>query len=161
MCLYNTIRVYYIYKERSLLIYFFRDRVCCEYCGRTLTQSQHSSSLVSPCGRLVFAAGPCGVVHVWNTDDGQGDIIVCLSKQQLPIQICSCIHPVYTLLYMFDGVCVDACMSTFLHNYHSIQVIKCSLIVKSFPLSPLCLRWSFIRMNKWWFSLLLVHTNLL
>ncbi len=58
------------------LISLPRERVSCEYSGFTITQSQRCSSLISPCGSLVFAAGAPGELHVWNSDTGQHTCLV-------------------------------------------------------------------------------------
>ena len=49
----------------------YRDRVCCEYKGINISQSQRCSSTISPCGGLLFAAAQPGQVLVWNTDNGE------------------------------------------------------------------------------------------
>ncbi len=64
-----------------------RDRVCCEYGGVRLAQSQRCSSLVSPCGELVFTSGAPGELHVWNSATGEH---VHAQSVFMYVSACSC-----------------------------------------------------------------------
>lgn len=52
------------------IYHLYRDAVSYNFVGRVSSGLERCSSLVSPCGGLVFAGASNGTVHVWNSSTG-------------------------------------------------------------------------------------------
>lgn len=58
-------------KAKLVMLDLRINQICREYVGIEPSSVKKCTSLLSPCGGLVFASSPGGTVHVWNTDTGK------------------------------------------------------------------------------------------